>query len=464
MQWKKQPFNAPTSEEWKGKVQKDLKGDSIESFLERTLPIDAIDPINAYLIDVEMDSMLWRKNGQMSIGQSFQVMHDNVTNGLVLDSLRGGMERLMLANVHAKTNFNILLKDVIPEYITITFDEVSQPEETFANFSKWLDAHAKNEDDTRGCLSLNPFNTLLLEGGSEAALHEGMESFFNDYEALRGILPTFKTVKINASLFAASGGNRYQELAFALAMYNELLEEASKIGIDLNEFASNTVFQFSVGPAFMGEVAKLRAARLLIDKIHEVHGVENVDVEMECLSSCFYNSALSMHNNMVRQTVGAAAANAGGADALTIHRFDKYRRNDNVFAQRMTRNIQHLLREESFLDKVKDPARGARYFEKATEETADKAWAEFLQVESRGGFSASIIDGQVQDVLKMTLDKKLDALKNKEITLVGVNKYTVDESFDGVNLSSKSTQEGADIVPLHIVRLSEHFEKSRISS
>ena len=86
------------------------------------------------------------------------------------------------------------------------------------------------------------------------------------------------------------------------------------------------------------------------------------------------------HTNMVRAATQAMSAIIGGAKELYILPANVGAgENPTAFTRRIARNVQHILRLESYLDKVQDPAAGSFYIEKLTEELAKKAWAIFQQ-------------------------------------------------------------------------------------
>ena len=67
----------------------------------------------------------------------------------------------------------------------------------------------------------------------------------------------------------------------------------------------------------------------------------------------------------------------GGADAITVLPFTWALGRPDTFARRIARNTHLVLQEESALGRVIDPAAGAWYVEKLTDDLARKAWALF---------------------------------------------------------------------------------------
>jgi methylmalonyl-CoA mutase len=71
-------------------------------------------------------------------------------------------------------------------------------------------------------------------------------------------------------------------------------------------------------------------------------------------------------------------------------------RQPDEFSERIARNQQLLLKEESYFDKVADPAAGSYYIENLTNLIAENVWKLFLELEDKGGFLSAWNAGFVQ--------------------------------------------------------------------
>ena len=88
--------------------------------------------------------------------------------------------------------------------------------------------------------------------------------------------------------------------------------------------------------------------------------------------------------NMLRTTIACAGAALGGADAVTVLPFTWALGKPDAFARRIARNTHLVLQEESSLGRVADPAHGAWFIEKMTDELAQKSWALFQDDRGQG--------------------------------------------------------------------------------
>ena len=89
--------------------------------------------------------------------------------------------------------------------------------------------------------------------------------------------------------------------------------------------------------------------------------------------------------NMLRATAECTAAVLGGAQSIATAPFDSAIGPADELAQRVARNTQVVLREESHLGKVADPAGGSWFIERLTSDLARAAWDEFRSIEAAGG-------------------------------------------------------------------------------
>jgi methylmalonyl-CoA mutase len=139
----------------------------------------------------------------------------------------------------------------------------------------------------------------------------------------------------------------------------------------------------------------------------------------------------------------------GGCDRLTVEPF--------AFDAHLALNVQRILKEESHLDAVADPAGGSYYIEALTDALARPAWALFQQVEAEGGYAKALASGSIGKALAATRDARAKAYSARRRALVGVNNYpNVEEKTPELETPAA---EPATALPL--VRVAEPFEKIR---
>jgi methylmalonyl-CoA mutase len=219
------------------------------------------------------------------------------------------------------------------------------------------------------------------------------------------------------------------------------------------------------------EIAKLRAARILWSKIAEAYGVAatQTHIRIHSVSSQWNMTLYDPHVNMLRGTTEAMSSVLGGADLVNVLPFDYPNGKGNEFSDRIARNVQIILREEAYLDRVADPSSGSYYLESLTDKLSEKAWEMFCEVESKGGFRVAFEAGWIQKKAAASRKKKTDRAASGKGRILGTNAYP---NFHELNLHQKiaSTKkdlpdsEGSSLEALQPFRLSWPFEQLRLET
>ena len=126
---------------------------------------------------------------------------------------------------------------------------------------------------------------------------------------------------------------------------------------------------------------------------------------------------------MLRTTTETMSAAIAGADSISVMPFDTTFKEADDFSYRIARNQQLLLKEESYLDKIVDPAAGSYYIENLTDSISQYAWQNFLAIEDKGGFTKAIREGFVQDEIAKTAQQRDMDIATRRTTIIGTNQY-----------------------------------------
>ena len=232
-----------------------------------------------------------------------------------------------------------------------------------------------------------------------------------------------RTVGIQANLWADAGGTAVEELAFGLATGAAYFRALATAGIPDDEIAPRFVMALSLGSNLFMQIAKLRAARLLWDRIVEAFGVKPAPLFIHGRSSIFNKSVLDPHTNMLRATAEGFSGVIGGVDSMHVAAFDEPIRTPDEFSTRIARNIHVILAEECGFAEVADAAGGSWYVESLTIELAKKAWELFQDVEKRGGMAVALREGFPQQAIAANAKARLDAVSKRREAVLGVNLF-----------------------------------------
>ncbi|MDE5856867.1 MAG: methylmalonyl-CoA mutase small subunit, partial [Muribaculaceae bacterium] len=206
----------------------------------------------------------------------------------------------------------------------------------------------------------------------------------------------------------------------------EWMSALTDAGVSAKEAGCRIKFNMGISSNYFMELAKFRAARMLWAQI-----VKQYNPECDCACKMMAHAATSKFNqtiydahvNLLRSQTEAMSAALAGVDSITVVPFDTPYKTPDAFSERIARNQQFLLKEESHLDKVVDPAGGSYYVETLTVSIAKEAWKLFIDVVEKGGFFKLVNEGAVQAAVNESNEKRhADMARRKEI-LLGTNQY-----------------------------------------
>ena len=277
----------------------------------------------------------------------------------------------------------------------------------------------------KGSITSDPYEYLLTKGEVPISLKQIFDEMKLATELMIKSNSPIKTICVSGLPFNNAGANAVQELAFTLASAVEYLNEMIERGLKADDVAKRIKFTFGIGSFYFMEVAKLRAARILWSKILEAYDVkeENRKIFIQGKTSQFNQTFFDPFVNSLRTTTEAFSAIVGGVDSLQTNTYDESFNTPDDFSRRLARNTQIILKEESHLDQVIDPAGGSYFVEKLTDDIANAAWKLFQTIEEKGGMLKAIQSAFVQtEIAKVGELKKKDFSKRKSV-LVGTNMY-----------------------------------------
>ncbi|MDQ5917402.1 MAG: methylmalonyl-CoA mutase, partial [Pseudomonadota bacterium] len=206
-------------------------------------------------------------------------------------------------------------------------------------------------------------------------------------------MPKFNSISISGYHIQEAGANQAIELAFTLADGMEYVRTGIASGMDVDTFAGRLSFFWAVGMNFYLEIAKMRAGRLLWQRIMSQFNPKNPKSMM--LRTHSQTSGWSLteqdpYNNVVRTTIEAMAAVFGGTQSLHTNALDEAIALPTEFSSRIARNTQLIIQEETHITNVIDPWAGSYMMEKLTQDMADAAWKIIEEVEAMGGMTKAV--------------------------------------------------------------------------
>ncbi len=493
-------FSPVSTEQWMEKVIADLKGADYEKKLvwktnegfkvkpfyrmedlEGLKTTDALPGEFPYLRGTKKDNNEWL------VRQEIRVESPQEANAKALDILNKGIDSL---SFHVKAKelsaeyIEALLKDICAECVELNF---STCQGHVVELAELLVAYFRKKDydlsKLQGSIDYDFFNKMLTKGKEKGDVLATAKALIE----ATAELPKYRVLNVSALSLNNAGAYIYQELGYALAWGNEYMNRLTEAGLPAAVVAKKIKFNFGISSNYFLEIAKFRAARMLWANIVAAYepqcmrDCKNKGEKDECRcaakmrihaeTSTFNLTLFDAYVNLLRTQTEAMSAAIAGVDSMTVVPFDKTYDAPNEFSERMARNQQLLLKEESHFDKVIDPAAGSYYIENLTVSIAKQAWDLFLAVEEEGGFYNAVKAGKVQAAVnESNKTRHADIAKRKEV-LLGTNQFPNFNEKAGEKQPLKATNCCGghdtcekDVPTLNFDRAASEFEALRLET
>lgn len=403
MNMKEIQFPTVSYDEWKEQAIKSLKGKPFESLYTKTMEGITLEPL--YTQEMLVEKLGDQLDKQISTIRALKESNDFSA----AQQIYGETPDQFFANLQESLERG---NKVITIDSRVSFDWNSENLEKLSNY-----------------LTENSFK-FIVNNANDALLAVFDKIAEKDREKVKGYIVSNENVNLegysNVRTYAANtlsyhydGANAIQELALALALAAKYADKEENFEIFANKFFVN----FAIDTQFFVEIAKLRAFKVLWKAFTVAYGVEaNIPVPVLAETSLRSFSKLDIYVNLLRAGNEAFAGLIGGADVFTVHPNDVLT-NPTDKSIRIARNVILVLKEESRVADVVDPAGGSYFIESLTADFVEKAWSLFLEIEEAGGIDAYTESGSLQSALAEVYNSRVKAVATRKHSLIGTNIY-----------------------------------------
>jgi len=245
-------------------------------------------------------------------------------------------------------------------------------------------------------------------------------------------VPRWNTISISGYHIREAGSTAVQELAFTLADGIGYVEAAIQAGLDVDEIAPRLSFFFNSHNDFFEEIAKMRAARRMWARVlRERFGAKNPRSWMLRFHTQTAGCSLTAqqpYNNVVRVTIQGLAGVLGGTQSLHTNSLDETLALPSEEAVTIALRTQQIIAEESGVTNTVDPLAGSYFVEALTDRMEREAQEYVDRIDRMGGIIAAVERGFPQKEIADASYHYQRQLDSGTKTVVGVNKYTMQES------------------------------------
>ena len=237
----------------------------------------------------------------------------------------------------------------------------------------------------------------------------------------------YNPINISGYHISEAGATSVQEVSFTMANAIAYVEEVTRAGVPVDEFAPRLAFYFVAQNDFFEEIAKFRAARRIYARImKERFGArkpESMRLRFHCQTAAATLTRAQPMNNVVRTALQALSAVLGGAQSLHTNGLDEAYAIPSEEAMKLALRTQQIIAEESRVASVIDPLGGSYFVESLTNEIERRVFETLAKVDALGGTIKAVEEGYFQ---KEIADSAYDTARRRasgEQPLIGVNRF-----------------------------------------
>src|SRR5438105_6102154 len=277
----------------------------------------------------------------------------------------------------------------------------------------------------------------------------------------------YNPINISGYHISEAGASPLHEVAFTLCNLIAYVEEVTKTGMKVDEFAPRLAFFFVCQNDFFEEIAKFRAVRRAYAKImRDRFGAKNPEsmrLRFHCQTAAASLTRPQYKINIIRTAFQALSAVLGGAQSLHTNGMDEAFAIPTEEAMKIALRTQQIIADETGSANVVDPLGGSYFLESLTNDYEKKIFEIIEEVDKLGGtiklireswFQKHIADYAYETALKKQTGDK---------TVIGVNAYVdKDEKFDVELHPHDPTTEERQIKRLQRVR--KERDAARVSA
>jgi methylmalonyl-CoA mutase N-terminal domain/subunit len=240
-------------------------------------------------------------------------------------------------------------------------------------------------------------------------------------------LARYNPINISGYHISEAGATSVQELAFTMANAAAYVEEVTRAGVPVDEFAPRLAFYFVAQADFFEEVAKFRAARRVYAKLmKERFGArkpESMRLRFHCQTAAATLTKAQPMNNIVRTALQALSAVLGGAQSLHTNGMDEAYAIPSEEAMKIALRTQQIIASETGVASVVDPLGGSYYVEALTNRIEAEVFRVLAKVDAMGGTIKAIEEGFFQREIADSAYETARRRASGEQPVIGVNTH-----------------------------------------
>ncbi|HEV2704899.1 MAG TPA: methylmalonyl-CoA mutase family protein [Pyrinomonadaceae bacterium] len=262
-------------------------------------------------------------------------------------------------------------------------------------------------------------------------IRPAMKLVVDTFEFCTRHVPKYNPISVSGYHIREAGSTAVQELAFTLRDGIEYVQWGVDAGLDVDEFVPRISFFFNAHNDFFEEIAKYRAARriwarTMRERFH-ARNERTLQLRFHTQTAGVSLTVQQPLNNIVRVAVQALAGVLGGTQSLHTDAYDEALALPTDQAALIALRTQQIIAEETGVVNTVDPLGGSYFVESLTKKMEDGALDYFEKIDAMGGMVEAVEKGFPQREIQDSAYQYQKAVERGDQTIVGVNKYQMDE-------------------------------------
>lgn len=333
--------------------------------------------------------------------------------------------------VSSFADFEVLFDGISLENVTVS-QTINAPAWIFLAFYAAL-AEKQGADFKKisGTLQNDILKEYIAQKEWVYPIRPAVKLVIDTFEFAAQHLPKYNPISVSGYHIREAGATALQELAFTLRDGVEYVQKGIERGLNVDEFVPRISFFFNAHNDFFEEIAKYRAARVVWAKtMKERFGAKNprsMQMRFHTQTAGVSLTVQQPLNNIARVAIQALAGVLGGTQSLHTDSYDEALALPTDQAALIALRTQQIIAEETGVVNTVDPLGGSYFVESLTQKMVDGCLDYFDKIDGFGGMIEAIEAGFPQREIQESAYQYQKALERKEQTIVGVNKYVMDE-------------------------------------
>ncbi|MBA3631373.1 MAG: methylmalonyl-CoA mutase family protein [Acidobacteria bacterium] len=340
--------------------------------------------------------------------------------------------------VSSLADFEVLFDGIPLEQVTVS-QTINAPASIFlAMYLVVAEKQGADFNKISGTLQNDILKEYIAQKEWIYPIKPAMKLVIDTFEYCIKHVPKYNPISVSGYHIREAGATALQELAFTLRDGMEYVQYGVERGLDVDEFVPRISFFFNAHNDFFEEIAKYRAARVVWAKtMKERFGAKNPRTMQMRFHTQTAGVSLTVQqplNNIARVAIQALAGVLGGTQSLHTDAYDEALALPTDQAALIALRTQQIIAEETGVVNTVDPLGGSWFVESLTQKMVDGCFDYFDKIDGFGGMVEAVEAGFPQREIQESAYQYQKAVERGEQTIVGVNKYAMDDEFSRIEI------------------------------